>query len=99
MRPRRRCEPPEHAHGPERIPQARSALPLVHREMHATGMGVLEGPAAIGIALGLDEVNRLRHSFVGSGTGGAHVVETSEHLVMPVGGVGELHELRVGYIP
>ncbi len=63
--------------------------------MHVAGMGILQWPAAVGIALGLDEGDRLRHPLVGSRARGAHVVETSEHVVVPVGRVGELHERRV----
>src|SRR5216684_2760608 len=38
---------------------------------------------------------RLRHPLVESGAGGAHVVETSEHIEVPIGRVGELREGRV----
>src|SRR5215813_13245533 len=59
--------PPEHTHGPEGVPPARSALTLVHREVQPAGMGILEGPAAIRIALGLDQVDSLGHPLVRNG--------------------------------
>src|SRR5713226_3766020 len=54
--------PPEHTHGPEGIPPARSAVALVHREMHAAGMGVFLGPAAPRGTLGLHHVAQLRNT-------------------------------------
>src|SRR5262249_60823915 len=59
--------PPEHTHAAEGVPPARSALPLVHREVQPAGMGILEGPAAVCIALGLDQVDRLGPPLVRSG--------------------------------
>src|SRR5438045_6595593 len=86
--------PPEHAHGPEGVPPTRSPLALVQREVQLAGMGILEGPAAVRIALGLDQVDRPGHSLVRNGAGRAQVVETSEYVVMPIGRVGELRPGR-----
>src|ERR1700736_954276 len=82
--------PAEHTHGPEGVPPARSPLALVYREVQLTGMGILEGPAAVRTALGLDQVDRLGHPLVRNGAGRAQVVETSEHVVIPIGRVREL---------
>src|SRR5713101_5449243 len=58
--------PPEHTQGPKGVPPARSALALVHREVHLAGMGIFERPATLHVALGLDQLDRLRHPLVGS---------------------------------
>src|SRR3989442_6671675 len=81
--------PPEHAHGPQSVPPARSSLALVHGEVQPAAMGILEGPGAVRIALGLDQVDRLGQPLVRNGAGRAHVVETSEHVIVPIGRVGE----------
>src|SRR6184192_509472 len=86
--------PAEHARGAEGVPPARSPLALVHREVHLAGMRILEGPAAVRTALGLDQVDRLGHPLVRNGAGRAQVVETSEHVVVPIGRVGELRPGR-----
>ena len=57
-------------------------------------MGILEGPATVRIALGLDQVDRLGHPLVRNSAGRAQVVETSEHVVVPIGRVGELRPGR-----
>src|SRR3981081_2880621 len=84
--------PPQHPHRPKRVPLARFALALVHREMQPARMGILEGPPTVRIALGLDEFDRLGHPLVRRDARAAHVVESSEHVVVPVGRVGELRE-------
>jgi hypothetical protein len=61
-------------------------------------MGILERPAAFRIALGLDQFDRLGHPLVRGSAGGAHVVETSEHVVVPIGRVGELRKGRVDHV-
>src|SRR5438094_3970620 len=86
--------PLEHALGPQAVPPARSPLALVNREVQLAGMGILEGPAAVRIALGLDQVDRLGHPLVRNSAGRAQVVETSEHVVVPIGRVGELRPGR-----
>src|SRR5256885_11070229 len=82
--------PAEHARGAEGVPPARSPLALVHREVQLAGMGILQGPAAVRIALGLNQVDRLGHPLVRNGAGRAQVVETAEHVIVPKGRVGEL---------
>src|SRR5438067_1287563 len=84
--------PPEHTHGPEGVPPAWYAFALVHRKVRPAGMGILEGPAAIRIALGLDQVDRLGHPLIRNGAGRAQVVEAPEHIVVPVRRVGKLRE-------
>src|SRR5436305_15001817 len=55
--------PPEHAHGPQGVPPARSPLALVHREAQLAGTGMLEGPASVRIALGFDDLDRPGHAL------------------------------------
>src|SRR5712671_286706 len=90
--------PPEHTHRPQGVPPAWFAFALVHRKVLPAGMGILERPAAIRIALGLDQVDRLGQPLIGSGAGGAQIVETSEHVVVPVRRVGELREGRIDHL-
>src|SRR2546428_4074219 len=86
--------PAEYARRAEGVPPARSPLALVHREVQLAGMGIVESPAALRLALGLDQVDRLGHPLVPDGAGPAQVVETSEHVVVPIGRVGELRPGR-----
>src|SRR5439155_21924522 len=51
--------PAQHPHRAQGIPSARLALAIVDLEVQLAGMGVLERPSALGVALGPDDVDRL----------------------------------------
>src|SRR5437762_13671467 len=102
MRHRRsagRPVPPEYTHRPERVPPARSALAFVHREMKPARVWILERPAAIGVALRLQEADRLRDPLVRSGACRAQIVETTEHVAVPAGRERELSPGRGDPLP
>jgi hypothetical protein len=86
--------PAEDAHGAKGVPPARFPLALVDREVHLAGMGILDGPAALRVALGLDQIDRLGQPLIRDSAGRAQVVETSEHVVVPLSREGELRPGR-----
>ena len=58
-------------------------------------MRILKAPSAVGVALRLDEGDRLRDSIVRNDVGGAQVVETAQNVVVVTGREREAGEGRV----
>src|SRR5438105_2546142 len=81
------------------IPSARIALALVDLEVHLAGMGVLEWPSALGVALGPDVVDRLGHAVIGRHAGVAQVFEPAQDVVEVVGWEGEAGPVAVDDLP
>src|SRR5262245_20481511 len=84
--------PAQHPQRPQRVPAAGLAVAFVHLEVDRAWMGVLEQPPAVGLALALDELDRLAHPLVRRSAGRSEVLEPAEHVVEPAGRERELQE-------
>src|SRR5439155_19232953 len=74
-------EPVEDPQRAKRVPAARLALAVLHLEVALAPEDVLERPAAVGIPIALDGLDRLGDALVGLVAGVAQVVEPAQDVV------------------
>src|SRR6266496_3201853 len=72
--------PAEHPQGAEGVPAAWPTLALVGLDRHVARVSDVERPAAVAVALGRDQVDRLGHPLVGVDAGAAQVLEAPQHV-------------------
>jgi hypothetical protein len=73
----------EDAERAQRDPSTRLALALAEGDQQLIVMGMLQGPAAVGIALRLNEADRLGDPFIWCNARFPQVVEPVEDVVVP----------------
>jgi hypothetical protein len=59
------------------------ALALVDLDRHLPWVPGLERPPTVGVALGLDQIDRLGHAVVGRDAGVTQMLEPPQHVVVP----------------
>src|SRR5215831_497532 len=79
---------------PEGIPAAGRAEAF-HLEVGLALVGVLERPAAVGVARASDDVNRLGEARIAGGIDSLEVIEGAKDVVVPAGREGEANENRL----
>ena len=97
-----RVVPAENSQSAERVPAARLADGFGERKREGFGVGIVEEPAPVGLALGLDEVEGFGEARVGrrfrfgAEAGGAEIVESAKNVVVVARGKSEFEEFGVG---
>ena len=78
--------PVENSKGMECVPAAWLADGFCQRKCEGFGVGIVEEPAAVGLAFGFDELNGFGETWVGHGfcvdASGAEVIEGAENVVV-----------------
>ena len=91
----RGVEPTEDSECAQRVPPAWLADRFGKRECERFRVGVFEEPAAVGLALAFNELDRFGHARVGLPTGCAEIIERAEDVVVVAGRESELEEFGI----
>ena len=89
-------KPTKNSQRAKRVPAAGLADGFGEWEGEGLGVGIVEEPAAVGLALAFNELDRFGHARVGLPTGCPEIIERAENVVVVARRESEFEEFGIG---